>query len=83
MTAGMEKRKLGSARIEVSAFGLGTMMFGAWGNPDREQCRRMLDMALDAGITLVDTADIYDFGVSEDMDEPQLPAGSNSTPDAR
>ena len=42
-------------------------MFGAWGNPDREQCRRMLDMALDAGITLVDTADIYDFGVSEDM----------------
>ena len=43
------------------------MMFGAWGNPDRDQCRRMLDMALDAGITLVDTADIYDFGVSEDM----------------
>ena len=42
-------------------------MFGAWGNPDRDQCRRMLDMALDAGITLVDTADIYDFGVSEDM----------------
>ena len=58
---------MGSSGIEVSAFGLGTMMFGAWGNPDREQCRRMLDMALDAGITLVDTADIYDFGVSEDM----------------
>src|SRR4029078_8089602 len=67
MTAWMEKRRLGSSRIEVSAFGLGTMMFGAWGNPDRDQCRRMLDMALDGGITLVDTADIYDFGVSEDM----------------
>ena len=66
-TACVEKRRLGSSGIEVSAFGLGTMMFGAWGNPDREQCRRMLDMALDAGITLVDTADIYDFGVSEDM----------------
>ena len=63
----MEIRRLGSSGIEVSAFGLGTMMFGAWGNPDRDQCRRMLDMALDAGITLVDTADIYDFGVSEDM----------------
>lgn len=63
----MEKRRLGSSRVDVSAIGLGTMMFGAWGNPDREQCRRMLDMALDAGITLVDTADIYDFGVSEDM----------------
>ena len=62
----MEIRRLGSSGIEVSAFGLGTMMFGAWGNPDRDQCRRMLDMALDAGITLVDTADIYDFGVSED-----------------
>ena len=63
----MEIRRLGSSAIEVSAFGLGTMMFGAWGNADRDQCRQMLDMALDAGITLVDTADIYDFGVSEDM----------------
>ncbi len=63
----MEIRRLGSSAIEVSAFGLGTMMFGAWGNPDRDQCRQMIDMALDAGITLVDTADIYDFGVSEDM----------------
>jgi aryl-alcohol dehydrogenase (NADP+) len=63
----VEIRRLGSSGIEVSAFGLGTMMFGAWGNPDRAQCRRMFDLALDAGITLVDTADIYDFGVSEDM----------------
>lgn len=63
----METRRLGSSGIEVSAIALGTMMFGRWGNPDREQCRRMLDMALDAGVTLIDTADIYDFGVSEDM----------------
>lgn len=46
---------------------LGTMMFGAWGNPDRADCRRMVDMALDAGIDLFDTADIYDGGVSEEI----------------
>ncbi len=63
----MEQRRLGSSGIEVSSFGLGTMMFGAWGNPDRSECNRMVDMALDAGITLFDTADIYDFGVSEDI----------------
>jgi aryl-alcohol dehydrogenase-like predicted oxidoreductase len=63
----MEQRTLGSSGIEVGAVALGTMMFGAWGNPDREQCRRMVDMALDAGVTLIDTADIYDFGVSEEI----------------
>ena len=63
----MELRRLGSSGIEVGAVGLGTMMFGAWGNTDRAQCRRMIDMALDAGVTLLDTADIYDFGVSESI----------------
>jgi len=63
----MEMRRLGSSGVEVSAFALGTMMFGAWGNPDRDECVRMVDMALDAGITLLDTADIYDFGVSEEI----------------
>jgi aryl-alcohol dehydrogenase-like predicted oxidoreductase len=63
----MEQRRLGSSGIEVSSFGLGTMMFGAWGNTDRDECHRMVDMALDAGITLFDTADIYDFGVSEEI----------------
>src|SRR5690606_31648754 len=32
----MEMRRLGSSGVEVSAFALGTMMFGAWGNPDRD-----------------------------------------------
>ena len=49
----------------TGALALGTMMFGRWGNPDRDACRRMVDIALDAGIELIDTADIYDFGVSE------------------
>jgi aryl-alcohol dehydrogenase-like predicted oxidoreductase len=46
---------------------LGTMMFGAWGNPDEAQCREMVDVALDHGIRLFDTADIYDYGVSEEI----------------
>ena len=67
MTAGIEQRRLGHRGIEVSALALGTMMFGRWGNPDREACRRMVDIALDAGIDLIDTADIYDFGTSEEI----------------
>ena len=63
----MERRRLGSSGIEVGAVALGTMMFGAWGNPDRAACRRMVDMALDAGVDLFDTADIYDGGVSEEI----------------
>jgi aryl-alcohol dehydrogenase-like predicted oxidoreductase len=63
----MEIRRLGASAIEVSTLGLGTMMFGRWGNPDEQECRRMVDMAIDAGVTLFDTADIYDFGTSEEF----------------
>jgi aryl-alcohol dehydrogenase-like predicted oxidoreductase len=63
----VEHRRLGASGIEVSTLGLGTMMFGRWGNPDEQQCRQMVDMAIDAGITLFDTADIYDFGTSEEF----------------
>ncbi|HSS08289.1 MAG TPA: aldo/keto reductase, partial [Acidimicrobiales bacterium] len=61
----MEYRKLGGTGIEVSPLCLGAMMFGAWGNPDREACIQMVHAALDAGINFLDTADIYDFGESE------------------
>ena len=44
---------------------LGTMMFGQWGNTDEAECHRMVDRAIDAGITLFDTADMYDDGASE------------------
>ena len=67
MTVGLELRRLGHSGIEVSPLALGTMMFGRWGNPDRDACRRMVDIALDAGINLIDTADIYDFGTSEEI----------------
>jgi len=63
----VERRRLGASGIEVSTLGLGTMMFGRWGNPDERECRQMVDMAIDAGVTLFDTADIYDFGTSEEF----------------
>jgi aryl-alcohol dehydrogenase-like predicted oxidoreductase len=43
------------------------MMFGAWGNPDHEECARILHAALDAGINFVDTADVYSQGESEEI----------------
>ena len=63
----MRTRRLGHSGIEVSTIGLGVMMFGSWGNPDEAECHRMVDTALDAGITLFDTADMYDAGVSEEI----------------
>lgn len=63
----MQYRTLGRTGIEVSTLCLGTMMFGAWGNPDPDQCRRILDTALDAGVNFVDTADVYAFGESEEI----------------
>lgn len=51
----------------ISILGLGTMMFGAWGNPDRNECRRIADIALESGINFFDTADIYDRGNCEEI----------------
>ncbi len=60
-------RRLGHSGIEVSQIALGTMMFGTWGNSDADECRTMVHRAIDAGITMFDTADIYDDGVSEEI----------------
>jgi aryl-alcohol dehydrogenase-like predicted oxidoreductase len=60
-------RTLGGTGIRVSTLTLGTMMFGAWGNPDASECAAMVHRALDAGINVVDTADVYDFGRSEEI----------------
>lgn len=40
-------------------------MFGSWGNPDPDDCARMIHSALDSGINLIDTADFYSTGESE------------------
>jgi aryl-alcohol dehydrogenase-like predicted oxidoreductase len=63
----MEIRTLGRTGVEVSAFCLGAMMFGAWGNTDHDECVRMIHRALDAGINFVDTADVYSAGESEEI----------------
>ena len=51
----------------MSELALGAMMFGRWGNTDVAECHRMVHRAIDAGITLVDTADMYDDGASEEI----------------
>ena len=63
----MQYRTLGRTGIQVSTLGLGTMVLGAWGNTDHASCSRIVNRALDAGINLVDTADVYAFGESEEI----------------
>ncbi len=63
----MEYRELGGTGMRVSTFCLGAMMFGEWGNPDADACIAMVHRALDAGVNVVDTADVYSAGVSEEI----------------
>lgn len=63
----MERRRLGRTDLHVSALGLGTMVLGAWGNRDLDACERIIHRALDAGIDLVDTADMYADGENEQL----------------
>ena len=69
----MEHRNLGRSGLRVSALALGTMTFGGRGNfaavgdTDIKGAARHIDMALDAGIDLVDTADVYSDGLSEEI----------------
>jgi len=61
----MEYRKLGRTGLKVSAVSLGTMAFGRW--IDEEASAPILDAALDLGINLVDTANVYGEGASEQI----------------
>jgi aryl-alcohol dehydrogenase-like predicted oxidoreductase len=62
----MQTRKLGGSGPDVSLVGLGTNNFG--GRIDRAAARRVLDKALELGVTLIDTADVYgNKGGSEDI----------------
>ncbi len=63
----MEYRTLGRTGVRLSAYGLGGMMFGSWGNPDVDECTRMIDLALESGINFIDTADVYSSGESEEI----------------
>src|SRR5690606_17906272 len=68
----MEYRLLGRSGLRVSAlsFGAGTFgglgpMFSAWGNTDTEEATRLIDICIEAGVNLFDTADVYSDGASE------------------
>lgn len=64
----MQTRKLGSEGLEVSALGLGCMgMTPLYGTPDPEEAERTIHAAIDAGITLIDTADAYSGGKNEQL----------------
>jgi aryl-alcohol dehydrogenase-like predicted oxidoreductase len=69
----VEYRQLGRSGLRMSALTLGTMtwagnnQFGALGDVDLKRARRQLDMAIDAGVNCIDTADIYSYGASEEI----------------
>ena len=63
----MQYRALGKTGIRVSPYCLGAMMFGGLGNPDHDDCIRIIHKALDFGINFIDTADRYSRGESEEI----------------
>jgi len=70
----MEYRILGSSGLSVPAlsFGTGTFggdhaFFGKWGHTGVQEATRLLDVCLDAGINLFDTADVYSHGQAEQI----------------
>ncbi|MER8601299.1 aldo/keto reductase [Mesorhizobium sp. M0904] len=70
----MDYRNLGASGLKVPAlsFGAGTFggsgpLFGAWGNSDATEARRLVDICLEAGVNLFDTADVYSIGASEQV----------------
>ena len=70
----METRYLGASGFKVPVLGLGTgtfggrgPLFGAWGTTDVAEARRLVDVALDAGVNLFDSADVYSDGASESI----------------
>ncbi|MDQ2801331.1 MAG: aldo/keto reductase [Pseudomonadota bacterium] len=63
----MQYRTLGRTGIKVTPYALGAMMFGAMGNPDHDDSIRIIHRALDSGINMIDTADMYSGGESEEI----------------
>jgi aryl-alcohol dehydrogenase-like predicted oxidoreductase len=61
----MQYRTLGRTGVQVSTLALGAMNFGAIGNTTQDEATAIVDAALEAGINLVDTADMYGQGESE------------------
>lgn len=70
----MEHRQLGASGLKVpvlsygtGTFGGGTEFFKAWGSSDVAEATRLVDICLEAGVNMFDTADIYSQGMSEEI----------------
>jgi aryl-alcohol dehydrogenase-like predicted oxidoreductase len=69
----MEYRALGQSGLRVSVLTMGTMTFGGSGpfadvgSTDEQEAERQVDMCLDAGVNLIDTADVYSGGLAEEI----------------
>jgi aryl-alcohol dehydrogenase-like predicted oxidoreductase len=70
----MEFRLLGGSGLKVPVLSLGTATFGGgneffkqWGSTDVKEATRLVDVAIDAGVNLFDTADVYSRGLSEEI----------------
>jgi len=69
----MEQRRFGNSGLSVSVLSFGTMTvggkdrFGKMGNLGVAETKRILDICRDAGVTTIDTADVYSFGASEEI----------------
>ena len=70
----MEYRLLGNSGLKVPVLSFGTATFGggndffrAWGSTQVEEATRLVDMALEAGVNLFDTADVYSHGMAEEI----------------
>ena len=70
----MEFRFLGKSgfKVPVLSFGVGTFggkgpLFSAWGNTSADEAARLIDICLDAGVNMFDTADVYSDGLSESI----------------
>jgi aryl-alcohol dehydrogenase-like predicted oxidoreductase len=69
----MEQRRLGQSGLSVSMFSFGTMTvggrdrFGKMGNLGVAETARILDVCQEAGVTTIDTADMYSYGVAEEI----------------
>ena len=72
----METRRLGRSGPEVSVLGLGTWAMGGdeWGPSDDQRSIEVLRAAVEQGITLIDTADVYGLGHSEELIAEAVPA---------
>ena len=70
----MESRRLGRSGLRVPAMSFGTATFGggtdffkAWGSTDGNAASRLIDLCLDHGVSMFDSADVYSKGLAEEI----------------